>query len=169
MTERHFTCRPVEPYSASFEGYTAHADDWPNTVRVEAVTGYDPRNEADQFDADTFADNQLGERGLVEIDTNYKATRPGEHPVRLTRADAVQLAGAVLQATDDTFHYLRCGRLRPSEAAELLRALQHVEYQLTELREHALGDLLDGTGLAAEPANDHTTETTPPPLRGRPS
>ena len=65
---------------------------------MEAVTGYDPRNEPDQSDAGSFAD-QFGERGLVRIDTNYKATRPGEHRVRLTRADAVQLAGAVLQAT----------------------------------------------------------------------
>jgi hypothetical protein len=68
----------------------------------------------------------------------------------------------VLQATEDTFHYMRCGQLRPSEAAALLHALQAVEYQLTELREHALGDLLDGTGLGAEPTDDHTTETTPP-------
>jgi hypothetical protein len=47
MTEQQPTYRPVEPYSASFEGYTAHADDWPNTVSVEAVTGYDPRNKPD--------------------------------------------------------------------------------------------------------------------------
>jgi hypothetical protein len=27
----------------------------------------------------------------------------------------------VLEATEDTFHYNRCGQLRPSEAAELSR------------------------------------------------
>jgi hypothetical protein len=32
------------------------------------------------------------------------------------------------------------------KAAELLRALEAIEYQLTELRGHALIDLLDGTG-----------------------
>jgi hypothetical protein len=80
MTQQHpTTYRPVAPYSASFEGYTAHPDDGPNTAHVEAVTGYDPRNEADQSDADVFAD-QLVKRGLVEIDTNYKATRPANTP-----------------------------------------------------------------------------------------
>jgi hypothetical protein len=40
-------------------------------------------------------------------------------------------------------------------------SLEAVEYQLTELRGHALIDLLDGTGLGAEPTNEHTAETTP--------
>jgi hypothetical protein len=67
--------------------------------------------------------------------------------VRLTRADAMKFAAAVLRTTGDTFHYHRCGQLRPAEAAELLQALREIEVELDEIREHALADLLDGTGL----------------------
>jgi hypothetical protein len=140
--------RPAKPFSASFEGYTATAADWPNTVTVESVTGYDPTH-AETDEGETYADAN-GNCELVEIDTNYKASRPGEYPVRLTRGDAINLAGAVLRATEDTFHFTRCGQLRPTEAAELLRALEDVEHQLADLRAHALSDLLADADVAAE-------------------
>ena len=43
----------------------------------------------------------------------------------------------MLEATEDTFHYNRCGQLRPAEAAELLKALRAVEFQLRNVRQHA--------------------------------
>jgi hypothetical protein len=64
----------------------------------------------------------------------------------------------VLHATEDTFHYLRCGRLRPAEAKELLDAIQDVEYQLGGIREHALHDLLIGVGLTADPTAVDTAD-----------
>jgi hypothetical protein len=153
--------RPTyQPFRASFEGWTASPDsldgwDWPNTVTVEAVTGYDAAAEeaasaAGERDLDEYADGG-GDRELVEIDTNYKASRPGQQPVRLTRVDALRLAAAILEATEDTFHYMRCGRLRPAAAKDVLDALREVEYQLSELRDHVLADLFIGTGLDRDP------------------
>ncbi|MFD8500131.1 hypothetical protein [Amycolatopsis sp. NPDC059657] len=149
----------IKPFSTSFEGYTANPEDpqqWPNSVSVEAVEGTGPTLETGVSDVETDYADVADVRQLVEIDTNYKPGRKSEHPVRLTRAAAVKLAAALLEATDDTFHYTRCGPLRPSEAKELLYALSAVEYQLTEIREHALGDLLVGVGLAGD--SDEATE-----------
>ena len=151
------TCNdPQAPFRATFEGWTSEPDsldEWPNTVTVEAVTGYDAAaaeaSAEDRLDLDEHAD-AAGDRELVEIDTNYKATRPGQHPVRLTRTDAARLAGAILEATENTFHYTRCGRLRPADAKDLLAAIRDVEFQLGELRDHALTDLLIGAGLETD-------------------
>lgn len=154
MTEQQPTYRPPVTYSASFEGFNPNPDDpenWPNTVAVEAVEGYDPTVAGEVTDADLdYAD--FGEvRQLVEVDTNYKSTRTSEYPVRLTRGEAVKLAGALLEAVEDTFHASRCGRLRPAEAKDLIDVIRETEYQLSELREHALFDLLVGAGLAKDP------------------
>ncbi|PRX47746.1 hypothetical protein B0I33_105328 [Prauserella shujinwangii] len=140
--------QPPQAFRASFDGDSSHPDELANTVTVEAVTSHDPagERESEHVDSDIHADT-YGDRELVEIDTNYESTRPGPHPVRLSRTHAVALAAAVLEATEDTFHYTRCGRLRPDAAAELLRALDHVEHALNQLRDHALHDLLLGTGL----------------------
>jgi hypothetical protein len=178
MTEQQpFTYQPPTPFSASFEGYTANPDDleqWPNTVTVEVVDHYDAAFNGEVTASDEiYADIGAG-RYLVEVDTNYKPGRPGQHPVRLTRADAVKFASAVLRATGDTFDYRRCGQLRPAEAAELLRALREVEVELGEIREHALADLLDGTRLGDDQAtidvetavNDPHTHVTPPAVPG---
>ena len=87
---------------------------------------------------------------------------------RLTRIDAIALAGAVLQATEDTFHFSRCGRLRAVEAKEVLVAIQDVDLRLNQLREHALADLLNGVCLGDEPANQLAeTVMTPRPRRAR--
>jgi hypothetical protein len=151
MTEQP-AYQPPKPYSASFEGYTANPNDfeqWPNTVTVEAVEhwGTGQLGEVEE-PVEKYAD--FGDvRQLVEVDTNYKPGRPGQHPVRLTRADAVKFAAAVLRATGETFDCRRCGQLRPAEAAELLQALREVQVELDDVREHALGDLLDDTGLGA--------------------
>ncbi|MEC3976251.1 hypothetical protein [Amycolatopsis sp. H20-H5] len=156
MTDQPYTFPVPKPFSESFEGYTANPDDleqWPNSVTVEAVEGYDATFTGEVADKDwDFAD--VGEtRQLVEIDTNYKPTRKGEHPVRLTRTDAVKFATSVLTATEDTFDFRRCGQLRPVEAKELLEALREVEHRLSDIREHALSDLIAGVGL-----DDDTTD-----------
>ncbi|RSM77070.1 hypothetical protein DL991_21220 [Amycolatopsis sp. WAC 01375] len=154
MTKQQPAYVPFPAFSTSFEGWTPDPDDleqWANSVRVEVVEGYDPTFTGEvSEEALEYAD--CGEeRHLVEIDTNYKPTRDSQHPVRLTRGDAVKLAGALLEAVEDTFHYSRCGRLRPAEAKELLDAIRDTEYQLVELRDHALNDLLVGAGLTKDP------------------
>lgn len=93
--------------------------------------------------ADTF------NRSLVRVDTNYKSTRPGEYPVELTRADAVELATAVLRAVDDTFDPDRVGSLRAAEALELLQRLADLDMTLADLRWHALDDLANAPARAA--------------------
>jgi hypothetical protein len=82
--------------------------------------------------------------------------------VRLTRADAVKFATSVLEATEDTLHYNRCGQLRPTEAAELLKALRAVEFKLSDLRQHPEFDLFEGTGLGDEPADAHSVRPIQP-------
>lgn len=149
--------KPIMPltvlraFEVAVEGWTPSPDsleDWPNTVSVSAVEGYQRVDDAEPEADHGYAD-QHGARHLVEIDTNYKPSRPGQHPVRLTRADAVHLAAHVLTATEDTFHFSRVGSLRAVEAAELLQALTEVEHALTQLRSHALEDLLADTGVEA--------------------
>jgi hypothetical protein len=54
---------------------------------------------------------------------------------------------ALLRTTDDTFQH---GRLRPTEAAELLRELEKLDYALAELRAHALGDLLHASTMNSD-------------------
>ena len=83
--------------------------------------------------------NERCDRQLIRIDTNHKPTRRSDHPVDLTRPDTVRLAVALLLAAEDTFQH---GRLRSSEAAELLGELGEFDYALAELHAHALGDLL---------------------------
>jgi hypothetical protein len=153
MSEQPY--QPPESHKASFESYVKDEGfTVGNTVTVEAVEGYDPDVTGEGTEADEgFAD--YGElRYLVEIDTNYKATRTSDYPVRLARTDAAGLAAAILRATEDTFHFARWGRLRPIEAMELLDALREVEHQLSEIREHALGDLCTGVGLGTDPQSD---------------
>ncbi|MFF4598129.1 hypothetical protein [Amycolatopsis sp. NPDC001319] len=69
----------------------------------------------------------------------------------MTRVDAITFATAVVRAAEDTFHGLRCGRLRPHEAKDVLAVVTEAEYALAELRDHALDDLLHGTGLVDDP------------------
>lgn len=143
--------QPFETYSV--EGWTSgHAEDWPNTVTVRATDGWEASEDgtfplAQEREQDGDYADQAGERHLVEVDTNYKPTRPGPHPVRLTRTDAIHLAARIADATQDTFHYMRCGRLRATEAAGVLNALNDLECALADLRDHALQDLLHDTHL----------------------
>jgi len=147
--------QPPCPFETSMESWTTgDPDDWPNTVTISVVTAWSGAEQDDIDPTVTEADAAAGyadlggERELVQLDTNYKATRPGQHPVRLTRADAARLTAHVLAAVEDTFHYTRRGRLRATEAAELLHALAEVDAALANLREHALDDLLQDTGIA---------------------
>lgn len=155
---------PADPFTAVVQGWSASnsLEDWPNTVSVSVITAAagDP---APAGEDDYYADSH-GERELVEIDTNYKPTRTSDYPVRLTRIDAIQLVVHLLQATEDTFHYARRGQLRGAEAAELLRALQEVDYALSELRGHALDDLVRDTGADPDeqPETNSVEEATVP-------
>lgn len=146
--------QPSGPFEEAITGWTANPEsleDWPNTVTVRSTEGYMPNEDGlyprtqDRDIDDDYAD-QTEQRQLVEVDTNYKPTRPGQHPVLLSRPDAIQFAAHVLAAVEDTFHYSRIGRLRAVEAAELLRLLPEVEGALAQLRAHALDDLLRDTG-----------------------
>ena len=127
----------LKPYENSFEGVAldgARA----NTVSVTTISVVDPTARSED-DAEWAAD--YGERQLVRVDTNYKPTRLGEHPVDLGRNEAAGLAAALLEAIEDTFHYGRVGELRAIEAAQLLSALDEVDHALANLRAHALDDL----------------------------
>jgi hypothetical protein len=157
----------LRPFHTAIEGQpTAGGEwDWANTVTVETVTSYLSVQDgpgADEPGEAIYADTAVV-RQLVRVDTNYKPSRPGDHPVELTRADAAALVAAVLTAIEDTFHQIRVGGLRPAEAAELLRRLEDVDTALVELRSHALDHLLAGTGLDPDfpphqhPDNDHTS------------
>ena len=95
----------LAPYEKSLEG-TAPGGGWANYVLVTTGAVYDP-TERPAAEAEWAADH--GERQLIRVDTNYKTTRLGEHPVDLSRTDAVRLAAAVLEAVEDTFHYSRVG------------------------------------------------------------
>jgi hypothetical protein len=125
------------PYESSFEGVALDGA-WANTISVTTISVFDP-TERPEDDAEWAAD--YGERQLVRVDTNYKPTRLGEHPVDLGRNEAAGLAATLLEAIEDTFHYGRVGELRAIEAAQLLSALDEVDYALTNLRAHALDDL----------------------------
>lgn len=139
----------LEPYQAALEGWTRGPDDWPNTVSITAATEWTEESAAQPTAQDTASDyaDQHGDLQLVLVDTNYKETRSGEHPVRLTRLAALELATHVILATEDTFHYSRVGRLRATQAAELLHAVDTLQQALQNLREHALQDLLHDTGI----------------------
>jgi hypothetical protein len=133
----------LAPYEDSFNGVALDGE-WANTVTVTTVALYDP-TERPEEEAEWAAD--YGERQLVRVDTNYKPARLGQHPVDLGRAEAAGLAAAVLEAIEDTLHYGRVGELRAAEAAELLSALDEVDYALAILRSHALGDLCKRIGI----------------------
>src|SRR5437016_1067221 len=82
---------PPQPFERSMESWTAGApEDWANTVSVRVVSGYDPAADAGRTDTGEHADpseylagyaDAGGQREFVEIDTNYKPSRPGQHPV----------------------------------------------------------------------------------------
>jgi hypothetical protein len=137
------------PFTPPVRGWSTDSGEaWPNTVSVAVITE-ETDDQPDDGDDDYYADS-MGARELVEVDTNYKPDRTGEHPVRLTRVDAVRLAVHLLAATEDTFHYSRRGPLRAREAAQLLRALEEVDVALADVRSHALTDLLRDTDLDAD-------------------
>ena len=153
------THRPSEPFTAAVEGWSADSiADVPNTVSVSVVTA--ETNDQPPAGEDVDYADSYGARELVQIDTNYKPTRTGPYPVRLTRVDTVRLAVHLLQATEDTFHYSRSGPLRARDAAQLLRALEEVDFALNDLRSHALSDLLRDTATDPEeqPTDDDAAE-----------
>lgn len=148
------------PVRISLTGEPTDAD-WPlgNEVTVEVVdranAGFaddtDETRDEVAWAADTF------DRSLVRVDTNYKSTRPGSHPVELTRADAVELATALLRAVDDTFNPDRVGNLRAVEALEVLQRLADLDLILSDLRWHTLDDLAKAPERAAQARANRTT------------
>jgi hypothetical protein len=139
---------PQNPYLAVFEAFVGTGEQdltdpgaaWPNTVTVDAAVGYDPAGDLPDTHSAGYAD--VGQvRHLVEIDTNYKPGRQSEHPVQLTRVDAVGLAAAILRAVEGTFDFNRAGCLRRVEGIEVLDALGELDAVLAEVRGHAVGDI----------------------------
>lgn len=138
---------PPEPQPSVFYGYSPteepSVDDWPNSLSIGTAEGYNPAADTPRppgFDYDPeqqFAD-RYGNVGLVLIDTNYKPTRTGEHPVRLTRTDAAQAAAALIENIQ---HTIRGGKLRASETVELLTALQSVDSAVFDLRDQLIYDM----------------------------
>jgi hypothetical protein len=136
----------LEPYEQRIPGGPNGGGYEFGPIEVSAITAWNAAAiGSDQDDAQGCADCG-GDRQLVWIATGYKPHRE-ENPVDLSRLGAIELARAVLEALEDTFHYTRVGRLRPAEATELLVDLGDIEVALASLREHALGDLRDGAGL----------------------
>ena len=147
---------PDEPLRIVFTGEPIDEIVSPsNTIIVEVVEAPKPG-----FTADSVDDGEMGAwaadtatRQLVRFDANYKATRPGPHPVDLSRKTAVELAATVLMAVEETFHNTRVGGLRAAEALALLASLEEVDAALLDLRSHALSDLTRAT------ASDGTCST----------
>lgn len=75
---------------------------------------------------------------LVNVDTNYKDTRRGEHPVNLSLVDAVKAARALVEAA--ALAYSR-GVDDPQQSWELLSALSAVDGEVADLRDSLLLDL----------------------------
>lgn len=151
----------LQPFHAELYGF-AVGDDWANSLAVDVVSLYDPELDdaaaADPVRADdeaTWVADHV-ERHLVQLDTNYKPTRPGPHPVRLTRPASVRLAATLLRAVGDTFESCRVGELRTAEAIELLRALSDVDEALLELRAHAVEDLARRLRLTGARSREET-------------
>lgn len=130
MTEPtpEFQWTPPPRQAAVFTGYTSNPDsldEWANSLSIETGEGSDPND-------------QYATVALVLVDTNYKPSRTGQHPVWLTRVDAIRAAaallGTVLEGYDDQ-------AVTPDAAAELLRTLQEVDSTVYDLREQLLIDL----------------------------
>ena len=133
-----------------------------NTITIEVVEAPNPGFADQMVDGDEGAwAADTATRRLVRFDANYKSTRPGPHPVDLTRQTAAALAAAVLLAVEETFHYSRVGSLRAAEALALLAALEEVDTALLDLRSHALSDLTHAPGRAA--GSDPTSSTAQEP------
>jgi hypothetical protein len=76
---------------------------------------------------------------LVNVDTNYKDTRRGEHPVNLSMVDAVKAARALVEASARAY-----GRMiddDPAQSWDLLSALSAVDAEVSDLRDSLLLDL----------------------------
>ncbi len=154
-----------QPVQVSFTGEPLD-DDLPfgNTITVEVLDyatnpGFDTSSTEAAAEREWAADTDT--RPLVRLDANYKATRPGPHPVDLTRRAAVALVAALLAAVEDTFHHTRVGSLRATEALALLDDLAAVDEALLDLRAHAVSDLAAAperaeAGRAAEASDDPT-------------
>jgi hypothetical protein len=81
------------------------------------------------------------EIAVVQVDTNYKATRQGDYPVNLTLVDALNAATALVrvvmaayEASDDR------------DPVGLLRGLSLLDSEVLELREVLLCDVQRKTG-----------------------
>jgi hypothetical protein len=150
--------REGAPYWAAFFGFLDKTKDagpgaakaGSSGIEVRLATGHVSDRVADFDDDERYADRG-GEVQLVQVEMTGK--------VALPRPDAIALAGAVLEATSQSFHALRYGQLRPGQARDLLDAVRDAELKLADLREHLFEDLLDGVGLFADPVDPFEGET----------
>lgn len=75
---------------------------------------------------------------LVRVDTNYKATRPGQHPVNLSAVDAVKAARAIIEAAGTA---LNRSEVDLVQSWGLLTALSSVDAEVSDLRDSLMLDL----------------------------
>lgn len=75
---------------------------------------------------------------LVRVDTNYKATRPGQHPVNLSAVDAVKAARAIIEAAGTA---LNRSEVDLVQSWDLLTALSSVDAEVSDLRDSLMLDL----------------------------
>lgn len=76
------------------------------------------------------------ETGLVRVDTNYKATRPGQHPVNLSLLDAVKAATALVRSALDGYH-----QSDDVDALAILRSLSDMDTEVQVLRDVLLREV----------------------------
>ncbi|PWK81696.1 hypothetical protein C8D88_116107 [Lentzea atacamensis] len=76
------------------------------------------------------------ETGLVRVDTNYKPTRPGKHPVDLSMTDAVGAASTLVQAALSAYH-----QTDEVDALTVMRALTELDGEIHLLRSVLLRDM----------------------------
>lgn len=94
-------------------------------------------NTDDQFEIQNTLSIDAPHR-WVHVDTNYKHTRPGQHPVDLSFVDAVKAARALIEAAALTYNR---SQEDPAQSWDLLSALSAVDAEVSDLRDSLLLDL----------------------------
>lgn len=74
--------------------------------------------------------------GLVRVDTNYKETRPGQHPVALSLLNAVNAASALIRSALTGYH-----QSDDVDALTILRAISDMDTEVQVLRDVLLREV----------------------------
>lgn len=112
---------------ASFEGYTSNPDDleeWGNALSLEVSES-------------VLQSDRLIPMPVVRVDTNYKSTRTGKHPVKLTIDDTIKAASSLITlaeaSLDNVAHTLEQSH-DDIALLNLLDLLTHVDSSVMDLR-----------------------------------